>query len=49
MVDGGTCADEKVLQLLQHLIEELEIGRVTRMGKTFFFVFLSGIIWWEAC
>lgn len=38
MVDGGTCADEKALQLLQHLIQELEIGRVTRMGKTLFFL-----------
>ena len=47
MVDGGTCADEKVLQLLQHLIQELEIGRVTRMARRFFFD--SGIIWWEAC
>ena len=28
MPDGGTCADEKVLQLLETLIQELEGGRV---------------------
>ena len=26
--DGGTCADEKVMQLLGNLIQELEDGRV---------------------
>ena len=30
MPDGGTCADEKVLQLLGHLIQELEDGRVAQ-------------------
>lgn len=28
MPDGGTCADEKVMQLLGNLIQELEDGRV---------------------
>ena len=30
MPDGGTCADEKVLQLLGYLIQELEDGRVAQ-------------------
>lgn len=28
MVDGGTCADEKIIQLLQNLMQELQSGRV---------------------
>eukprot|EP00913_Durusdinium_trenchii_P023707 g22268.t1 len=27
MVDGGTCADEKIIQLLQNLMQELQSGR----------------------
>ena len=50
MVDGGTCADEKVLQLLQHLIQELEIGRVTRIFSTRCVFFLTvTLLGWEAC